>query len=105
MSAPAIVGASFGVSHAVITTSAKPPPTSAATRPGCHNPSGARRLPGARSRSINRPDSVSASLAKPVTYRPPVNNAAPANTATSIWPTPSDSDHWLSPVRPCHQLA
>ncbi|SKH83448.1 Uncharacterised protein [Mycobacteroides abscessus subsp. massiliense] len=104
-SAPLMVGASFGVSHAVITTSANPPPTSAATRPGCHNPSGVRRPPAARSRSINRPDSVSASLAKPVTYRPPVNSAAPAATATSIWPTPNDSDHRLSPVRPCHQLA
>ncbi|SKM76025.1 Uncharacterised protein [Mycobacteroides abscessus subsp. massiliense] len=100
-----MVGASFGVSHAVITTSANPPPTSAATRPGCHNPSGVRRLPAARSRSINRPDSVSASLAKPVTYRPPVNSAAPAATATSIWPTPNDSDHWLSPDSCCHQPA
>ncbi|CPT77829.1 Uncharacterised protein [Mycobacteroides abscessus] len=101
--APTMVGPTFGVSHAVITTSANPPPTSAATRPGCHNPSGTRRLPAARSRSINRPDSVSASLAKPVTYRPPVNSAAPARTATSIWPTPSDSDHWLSPDSCCHQ--
>ncbi|SLI70962.1 Uncharacterised protein [Mycobacteroides abscessus subsp. massiliense] len=100
-----MVGPTFGVSHAVITTSANPPPTSAATRPGCHNPSGTRRLPAARSRSINRPDSVSASLAKPVTYRPPVNSAAPARTATNIWPTPSDSDHWLSPDTCCHQLA
>ncbi|SKS53611.1 Uncharacterised protein [Mycobacteroides abscessus subsp. abscessus] len=97
--APAIVGASFGVSHAVITTSANPPPTSAATRPGCHNPSGARRLPALRSRSMSSPESVRASLAKPVTYRPPVNSAAPAATATSIWPTPNDSDHRLSPVR------
>ncbi|SLF73266.1 Uncharacterised protein [Mycobacteroides abscessus subsp. abscessus] len=103
--APTMVGPTFGVSHAVITTSANPPPTSAATRPGCHNPSGTRRLPAARSRSINRPDSVSASLAKPVTYRPPVNSAAPARTATNIWPTPSDSDHWLSPDSCCHQPA
>ncbi|SIC48190.1 Uncharacterised protein [Mycobacteroides abscessus subsp. abscessus] len=100
-----MVGPTFGVSHAVMTTSANPPPTSTATRPGCHNPSGTRRLPAARSRSINRPDSVSASLAKPVTYRPPVNNAAPARTATSIWPTPSDSDHRLSPETCCHQPA
>ncbi|SKV87977.1 Uncharacterised protein [Mycobacteroides abscessus subsp. massiliense] len=54
---------------------------------------------------MSSPESVRASLAKPVTYRPPVNSAAPAATATSIWPTPHDSDHRLSPVRACHQLA
>ncbi|CPW24306.1 Uncharacterised protein [Mycobacteroides abscessus subsp. massiliense] len=104
-SGPVIHTYSRGVIPAASSTNPKPPPISAATRPGCHNPSGARRLPAARSRSINRPDSVSASLAKPVTYRPPVNSAAPAATATNIWPTPNDSDHRLSPVRCCHQLA
>ncbi|SLD53759.1 Uncharacterised protein [Mycobacteroides abscessus subsp. massiliense] len=34
-SAPLMVGASFGVSHAVITTSATPPPISAASSAGC----------------------------------------------------------------------
>ncbi|CPU61050.1 Uncharacterised protein [Mycobacteroides abscessus] len=90
---------------AVSSTNPKPPPIKAATKPGCHSPSGARRLPALRSRSISSPESVRASLAKPVTYRPPANNAAPANTATSIWPTPSDSDHRLSPETCCHQLA
>ncbi|CPY21183.1 Uncharacterised protein [Mycobacteroides abscessus] len=104
-SGPVIHTYSRGVIPAASSTNPKPPPINAATRPGCHNPSGTRRLPALRSRSINRPDSVSASLAKPVTYRPPVNNAAPANTATSIWPTPSDSDHWLSPETCCHQPA
>ncbi|CQA03721.1 Uncharacterised protein [Mycobacteroides abscessus] len=36
-----------------------------------------RRLPALRSRSMSSPESVRASLAKPVTYRPPVNSAAP----------------------------